>query len=263
MPAIYAHERFGKMVYQQMDSKMKQAIRANKELFEIGLQGPDFLFFYKFYERNRVNQVGYDLHEEPVREFLTHSLRIVKERGKYSPEAVYIYGFICHFVLDSECHWYVEQQVKKTGVGHLEIESELEKVLMKKDKHFLLSYPVWKIIPTSRKVAKCMAQFYPEITVDELQKALIDMRFCKYILANPTPGKRKVVDLLMRMTGQYHELKGHMLRVKTNPRCVETVKELLNLYDAACKLAPYLIQEYQETVFEKKPWNPRFNRNLK
>ena len=262
MPAIYAHERFGKMVYQKMDTRMKQAIKDNKRLFEIGLQGPDFFFFYKFYKKNRVNQIGYDMHEEPVINFLANSLRIVREKGIYSPEAVYIYGFICHFVLDSECHWYVEQQVKETGVGHIEIESELEKVLMKKDKHFLLAYPIWKIIPTSRKVARRMAKFYPEVTIDELQKALRDMRFCKYMLATPTAGKRQVLDFLMHLTGHYDELKGHMLRVKTNRKCVETVQELLHLYDDALKLAPSLIQDYQASVFEKKEWNPRFNRNF-
>ncbi|MDO4324973.1 MAG: zinc dependent phospholipase C family protein [bacterium] len=262
MPAVYAHERFGKMVYQSLDPKMKRAIRENKKLYEIGLQGPDFLFFYKFYKKTPVNQVGYDLHEEPVIDFLVHSQRIVREKGPYSPEAVYMYGFICHFTLDSECHWYVEQQVKETKVGHIEIESELEKAFMKKDKHFLLSYPSWKLIPTDRRTAKCMAKFYPEVTVDEIQKALRAMRFCKYMLITPTAGKRRLLDLLMRMTGRYHELKGHMLLPKTNKKCIKSVKELIRLYDGALKLAPVLIQDYQAAVFKKKEWNSRFERNF-
>ena len=52
----------------------------------------------------------------------------------------YIYGFICHFALDSECHPYVEKMIQKSGIGHSEIEMEFDRYLLIEDKFDPLTY---------------------------------------------------------------------------------------------------------------------------
>lgn len=52
---------------------------------------------------------------------------MVRKRGESSREYAYLMGFVCHFILDSECHPYVEEYIEKSGVQHLEIEEEFEK----------------------------------------------------------------------------------------------------------------------------------------
>ena len=49
MPAFYAHERFGKKVWQQTEGDLKEIIRSHYPQFRIGLQGPDIFFFYRLY----------------------------------------------------------------------------------------------------------------------------------------------------------------------------------------------------------------------
>ena len=53
MPAFYAHERFGKKVWQQTEGDLKEIIRSHYPQFRIGLQGPDIFFFYRLYTNNK------------------------------------------------------------------------------------------------------------------------------------------------------------------------------------------------------------------
>ena len=46
MPCIYAHNSFGKEVQKMLPKPLKNTIRRHPAAFRIGLQGPDFLFFY-------------------------------------------------------------------------------------------------------------------------------------------------------------------------------------------------------------------------
>ena len=46
MPTTYAHDRFGREVYEQLPVNLKKIIRENKKLYLIGLHGPDIFFYY-------------------------------------------------------------------------------------------------------------------------------------------------------------------------------------------------------------------------
>lgn len=60
----------GKKVYRQMPKEVKRIIRENGELYRIGLHGPD-IFFYYFIFKNHVSNVGYRMHKEKARAFLS------------------------------------------------------------------------------------------------------------------------------------------------------------------------------------------------
>ena len=47
MPAVYAHRRFGEKVLAAcQNDEARTAIETYQDLFNIGLQGPDILFYY-------------------------------------------------------------------------------------------------------------------------------------------------------------------------------------------------------------------------
>ena len=93
MPSTYAHYRMGQEVYRNLTGKPKQIIEKYKELYDIGLHGPDILFYYKPLFANPVNQVGYAMHDRPGIEFFRQaSLVMQKAENKEACEA-YIYGF--------------------------------------------------------------------------------------------------------------------------------------------------------------------------
>ena len=119
MPAIYAHDRFGAKVSELVNGQLKDTIHAHYTQFQIGLQGPDIFFFYRPWSKNKVNQYGTHLHGISAYPFFKHALLVVRKKGRGSKEYAYLMGFICHFILDSECHPYVEKMIGETGVQHL------------------------------------------------------------------------------------------------------------------------------------------------
>ena len=46
MPSTYAHFRFGQEVYKELLPKCRTVIDAFRPLYDIGLHGPDILFYY-------------------------------------------------------------------------------------------------------------------------------------------------------------------------------------------------------------------------
>lgn len=70
MPSTYAHYRMGQEVLKQLSCPVREIIMENKELYDIGLHGPDILFYYHPLKVNRVNSIGYGLHEHSGKYFL-------------------------------------------------------------------------------------------------------------------------------------------------------------------------------------------------
>ena len=46
MPSTYAHRRFGANVLEHLPDEVRVQLEMNRELYDIGLHGPDLLFYY-------------------------------------------------------------------------------------------------------------------------------------------------------------------------------------------------------------------------
>ncbi len=44
MPTTFTHDVFGKEVFSRLSEELKQTIRQGKDLYRIGLHGPDIFF---------------------------------------------------------------------------------------------------------------------------------------------------------------------------------------------------------------------------
>ncbi|MBS5131308.1 MAG: zinc dependent phospholipase C family protein [Lachnospiraceae bacterium] len=262
MPALYAHNQFGNKVLRKLDEENRKRALRYLPLFRIGLQGPDYLFFYHPFQKNEISGTGYRLHEESALGFIEHAQKIIEEKGMDSPEYAYALGFICHFALDSECHPFVESEILRTGVGHIEIESEFEKHLMRKNGEEPLSYPIGKTFPTDPKTAGIVAEFYEGITPKYACRSLRSMRFCKNVLTAPCPVKRALIDIGMRISGQYESLQGHLLRPKDNPKCSESIVGLEKRLEGAVPVALGLIRDFESSVEVGTELSDRFDRNF-
>lgn len=160
MPALYAHDRFGAKVSERLEGELREIVTKYYTQFSIGLQGPDIFFFYKPYTNNKIVKYGNHLHHISAMPFFHHAISVVKKKGRNSREYAYLMGFICHFILDSECHPYVEEMIGKTGVQHLEIEEEFEKLLLRMDDHDAFAYPLADLVPTDVLTAVAIYPFY-------------------------------------------------------------------------------------------------------
>ena len=47
MPSTYAHYTFGERMLPLFPAKIRALIQENRALYDIGLHGPDILFYYK------------------------------------------------------------------------------------------------------------------------------------------------------------------------------------------------------------------------
>ena len=56
MPATYTHAVFGQKVLMALDPALRERIEKHRDLYDIGLHGPDILFFYQCQDRVDVRQ---------------------------------------------------------------------------------------------------------------------------------------------------------------------------------------------------------------
>lgn len=261
MPALYAHNQFGNRVLQKVELERRVAILKYLRQFRIGLQGPDYLFFYKPLHRNPISQIGFQIHERPAREFMEHAKEVIKRCGTDSPEYGYIMGFICHFTLDSECHPFVAEEIERTGVGHIEIESEFEKFMMRKNGEEPLSYPVGKTFPTDTATAECIVKFYEGVNAKEARYALKSMKNYKSFLVAPGKVKYTLLDTGMKLSGHHEELQGHLLKPTDNSKCKESSEGLYERFLKAIPLAEELMKAFDDYL-DGAELSERFDRNF-
>lgn len=262
MPAFYAHDRFGKQVAEHLGKELKQTVKHHYRQYRIGLQGPDLLFFYRPYRPSRVAKYGVRLHEISAYPFFQHAIRVVRKKGRESREYAYLMGFVCHFILDSECHPFVEGYQEESGIDHLEIEEEFEKKLLRLDGKDPLAYPLAKLVPVDIATADAIRPFYENISRKEILRSLRDLRIIKRIFRAPGPVKQGFINGLFRLSGNYGKMKGLMNQRKDNPKCQKSNQELFRRFEASVELAARMIEELDESIWTRKELNERFDRTF-
>ena len=160
MPSTYAHRRFGANVLDHLPASLREKLEAHRELYDIGLHGPDLLFYYHAAKSNPVGALGNAMHEQPGRVFFERARGVVRQAKDRDAALAYALGFVCHFALDSTCHPYVERYTRESGVSHCEIETEFDNQLMREDGLDPMHFFTAGHIRPNREFAKIIAPFY-------------------------------------------------------------------------------------------------------
>ena len=153
MPATYAHCRFGKEMLHLMPADVRGTAKRYRQLFDVGLQGPDLFFYYRPDITGKVRRLGQKFHMQTGREFFSRACRNLRREPDDSGQA-YLYGVLCHYVLDAGCHSLVTQ-----GENLLRIEATFDHFLMARD-GFSASDP-WLITALSDQQWSALSRFYP------------------------------------------------------------------------------------------------------
>lgn len=263
MPGFYAHHRFGKAALTHLPPDLRAVCENNRAQFDIGLQGPDLFFFYKPLSANRVVKYGHHLHKISAYPFFEHALSVIERTGVDSGAYAYLLGFICHFILDSQCHGYVNEMVTEIGASHLEIEEEFEKHLLRADGAHPLAFPIYDLVPQDQETAEAIALFYEGITPKIAERALADLRRVKRFFTAPGVLKQNFINGGMRLSGKhYSSLKGLMNQRKDNPKCVQTSEALFELFSEAVPLAAAMMESFDDSLRTGKQLAKRFDRNF-
>src|SRR4051794_2943005 len=112
MPNIWTHLIYGKQLLIQINKQELISSQNLLNLFNLGCQGPDFLFYHHFLPWKKLkymNELGGLMHQEQCGPVLMEMMLHVREQGKsiIDPEAVYVLGFLTHHVLDRNMHPFI------------------------------------------------------------------------------------------------------------------------------------------------------------
>ena len=259
MPTTYAHYQFGNDVIRILPGPLQKAIENHRELFDIGLYGPDIFFYYRIFHKNRVNAIGYRMHEEYADTFFKHAAEVIKQSENKSAARAYIYGFICHFALDSECHKYVEKMIQVSGITHSEIEMEFDRMMLVQKHIDPMTFHRANCIHPTIKNAAVIAEFYDGVSAKEIRKTLRYMILCDKLLTAQNPIKRKVLFFGMKVAGQYEGVHGKVMSEQPNPACKKYCQILNGVYHGAVPIAGKMLGQYQGVLFQNKEISTRFH----
>lgn len=112
MPSSVTHNYFSTDVYNKLNNNIKNKLKCCYDEYRIFSQGPDPYFFYDFHLTKRskkVFNINYSMQHSLINKHFLSLINYINENKYYANSMVmaYLYGQICHYVLDSTCHPYI------------------------------------------------------------------------------------------------------------------------------------------------------------
>ncbi len=262
MPTTYAHDLFGKMVYHRLSPEVQKVIKAHQTSYQIGLHGPDILFYVRPFHSNRFNQMAHRLHREEAAGFFQKGRALYQETGNEEILA-YLLGFICHFMLDSTCHPYISKYMEKTGAGHDEIETEFDRSLMVRTRKDPFHYQPGSVLRIEKDSVDAISEVLVGMSHRDIVRALMGTKFYTKLPICDSERKRKIKLIISKMFFVYRFADGRIIREEPKTSCLESTAHLTKLFCKAVPETAAMIEEYYHEKNESGDLNPRFLRNYK
>lgn len=238
MPSTYAHYRFGIQMLNQMPGDIRRVAKRFRRLFDVGLHGPDLLFFGPSLP-SKAMKPGRKFHYQTGADFFTRvcrSLRLEPNEAGFA----YLYGLLCHYCLDSLCHPFIREQAEQGICSHPQIEAEFDRFLLETDgkipAHTQDLSPHIRLTPGE---CETVARFYPGISSGHIRLCVHNMKLVIKLLAAPEGVGRKLVQGGMGLAAK----KDLVMTVGPDPSCTELDGELLALYDRAAEQFPDMLAQ--------------------
>ena len=261
MPTTYAHYTFGQEVLKLLDKDIKKAVNKNIDLFNIGLHGPDILFYYQPLKSNRISKIGHSLHKLTADIFFENARNVIKNCPDYDASSAYILGFICHFMLDSQCHPFIRQKESR-NLTHGAIETEFDRLFMLKNNLKPISFkPTAHIVPNLYN-AEVISWFFKDLSKDEVFKSLKSMKFYLNFLVSPNRLKRSLIVAGLKISGNYDGMIGLIMKYEPINECKEINKKLFELFNKSIAPTAEIIEEFYKNIKSNEKLDERFKRNF-
>ncbi|SFS50207.1 zinc dependent phospholipase C family protein [Paenibacillus sp. BC26] len=147
MPNVWTHFLFGQQCLQVLGEQHLIAAPHRKYMFNMGCQGPDFLFYHRFlpWQKGKtMGQLGSEMHQfhcGPVLLDLLDALDSTSDADAARDDAlVYTLGFVLHHLLDRVMHPYVFSRSGSRKWDHQRFEVIMDTLIVRK----LLGTETWK-----------------------------------------------------------------------------------------------------------------------
>ena len=234
MPAVGAHYEFGQITLLHLTLEQREIIDENKEMFDLGLQGPDILFFYKPYVKNPISRIGHQIHSTQASMFFSEMFfydDVVENRKKLA----YLFGFICHYCLDKNCHPYIKSIIKNQK-EHRIIEAELDSFIIDL---YNLPKTRYQYVPDNNIDITLLSEIFSMIGIGDIKKSIRDMR--KYIKLLDKIENIMMLEKILSLNGTFSSM-----CLMQDKRYEEETKNLAKIFHESIKEAKELIDEFYE-----------------
>ncbi len=171
MPSIVTHYLFAKDVQNTLSKKITKKL--NTETYTIFVQSFDNLFYYKFltpWQGKKIRKLGNLAQQEKVNNYFQNILDYITNNNlENNPFCLsYLYGSICHYVLDYHCHPFI---IYQTGLPSI---NKKYRGMHEKMEVNIDAYMYQKYFNQDLKKAKLADKLLPKIKLSKEVKQTID-----------------------------------------------------------------------------------------
>ena len=253
MPANYAHYCFGQACLPLLPENARRTVRRFRSLYEAGLHGPDPFFYYNPVFPSKPGQLGKRYHKLTGRAFFEAAANRKPSEGAMA----YLYGVLTHYCLDAACHPLVIEWTAEKKAGHTEIETELDRHLLVRDKKLPTRHNTAARLRLSRGELDTVARIYPPITAAQVRRSFRHMKFICALLTSRVQPIRWLMGKCICLAGP----KGAGMRIsdRPNPRCAWAVAPLMRRYYGALRAFPDMSRQLQDFLTRKIPLSADFD----
>lgn len=189
MPGIITHYLCGlESINKTKSPYIKSLVLKHQNVFNLGTQGPDFLFYYKAWpwkDSGKIPDIGKVLHRKKISLIFSEMMKFIDSQCSSKKEVLsaYFLGYLCHYFLDANAHPYV---FYKTGFAisdkddplkytcyHIEFETNIDVLMLRKILNlnpYELNVP--KIIRIKKTDAEIVGSMYEHIVEKVLNEKI-------------------------------------------------------------------------------------------
>lgn len=256
MPNIITHKIFAEEVWKQIKKKdIRSMIDKYPQIFYIGSNGPDFLFFHhvkpwEAYKSHALNRLGSKVHSYHINEFYKTAIACVQsQKDEHMKEmmSVYLFGHLCHWALDKTAHPYIFYRTgncKGISAGyHHRFESMMDTMML--DKFYQMSikeFESYKICEFDDDILKAIARIYvpvakkvyhQDVKVHDLREALNSWKDVQKMLHDPSNIKYSIVKTIEGILHKPWAISGNIVRPEIDER-FDVLNENRELWKHPC-----------------------------
>lgn len=254
MPANYAHYCFGQACLPLLPETARRTVRRFRGLYEAGLHGPDPFFYYNPVFPTPAGKLGKTYHKMTGRAFFEAAASRKPSEGA----TAYLYGVLTHYCLDAACHPLVNGWTAEKKAGHTEIETELDRHLLVRNKKVpAYCYNIASRLRLSRGETETIAWAYPPATVAQIRRSFRRMKLVCALMTSRNRPVRWLMSKIVKLAGSKGS--GMIMPALPNPRCSWAVPPLMRRYHGALQAFPDMAQQLQDFLTQKIPLSADFD----
>lgn len=237
MPASYAHYRFGKLLLPSLPANVRQTIQRFRRMYDMGLQGPDFFFYFNPFMHTSTGELGKTFHRQTGQEFFPAACQAATSDAARA----YLYGLLGHYCLDSLCHPFINRLVTIGEARHVPLESQFERFLLVLDGEISPeTYNMSKKLRLTRGECMSVAGFYPGSTGSKVAVGIRSMAFFTGFLSHAN--RKLPMQILQKLAPSLHDFR---IPPEESEDLAPYIRELYDLYCQALEHYPHLLTQLE------------------